>query len=252
MIPTVRVVHVCPPIIVQTDLSNFQAVVQELTGKRKSSSMHNNMCCHECHNSNIVILESTIEAINDCNKDGCMNECNNECINDEIRCIKEGFIMVNDESLSPNWSTSSSSDHSISQEVSSSLIMACSNEDCTLIDHNQSNNEDNLRLIQSNTRYIAVTDADECASPALSHPCGSKKAKVTKACVNQDFPFDQALVSNNQVLLSNIEQILFHEESTLGFISPPLSLSLDDDEQLLADEHFLQDLYEMEIFPFSS
>lgn len=38
VIPTVKVVHVCPPIMVQTDSTSFRCVVQELTGKRKSPS----------------------------------------------------------------------------------------------------------------------------------------------------------------------------------------------------------------------
>lgn len=34
--PIIKLIHVCPPIVVQTDPTNFPLVVQELTGKRKT------------------------------------------------------------------------------------------------------------------------------------------------------------------------------------------------------------------------
>lgn len=263
MIPTVRVVHVCPPIIVQTDISNFQTVVQELTGKRKAYSTHNNMSHHKCHQSNIIVLDSSID---DCNKDpGDSNECHSEdMINDYVGdgingCRKEEWLLLNDGCLSPNWSTSSSSDNSISQEETSNLVTVCSIEDFSVMNTNQNSTEGGSGMIthmsQSNIQYTATKEINECASP-LSNPYNGnfscRKAKALKSCANQDFLFDQSLVSNNHVLLSNIEHMLFHEENGYGFITPPLS-TLDDDKQLLADaDHLLQDLYDMDIFPLSA
>ncbi|MCO5569049.1 hypothetical protein L7F22_022755 [Adiantum nelumboides] len=267
VIPTVRIVHVCPPIMVHTDLSNFQTVVQELTGKRQreiSTQNGNNIAvsCHVCHHADPQRMQTIDEEDiiqGSCVKDAAhsINQCSNddslsaeEDVCDIGESVRESFLNLpkHDGCLSPDWSTnSSSSNNSITyNEVTSSslinIISDCANEEIGCFDM-QTPMRGMPKRVTSNG-----TSQHECGDE-ISLP--SKRAKLSNDtnCHNPE--------SHLNYVCGSMEQILCHhgEESALisGFITPPL-FSLNDDEQLIAefDDHdILQDLYDMEIFPLS-
>ncbi|MCO5587785.1 hypothetical protein L7F22_041737 [Adiantum nelumboides] len=268
VIPTVRVVHVCPPIMVHTDLSNFQTVVQELTGKtQREISTHNGnniadlTSCHVCHHDphrmqtideeDIIqgsCLKDAAHSINQCSSDDSLSTEEDVCNIGE--CVRESFLNLpkHDGCLSPDCSTNSSSSNNSTtyNEVTSSslinMIPDSANEEITCFDM-QIPTRGMPKRVTSNR-----TPQEEC-SDGISSP--SKRAKLSINDTNCHNP-----ESHFNYVCGSMEQILSHhgEESALisGFITPPL-FSLND-EQLIAefgDHDILQDLYDMEIFPVS-
>ncbi|KAI5059715.1 hypothetical protein GOP47_0026034 [Adiantum capillus-veneris] len=273
VIPTVRVVHVCPPILVHTDLSNFQAVVQELTGKRQMASMESVADLADCHVCNHHdqcgmratnepdILEGRLKGAENSNNQFCFND---DCLStDDVNdvdgdsCARDGFLIPTDDGcLSPNCSTNSTSSNNsfIYNEVTSagrSLInnMApnggMSEEIIACISTPPLMRPDMSKLVTSEGEYVA----HQLACSDGSQP--SKRAKPT----NENNYHDPE--ARFTYLCNSMEHIFSQhaEESTVisGFITPPI-FSLND-EQLIAeygDHDLLQDLYDMEIFPLSS
>lgn len=219
--PTVRMVHVCPPIVVHTDLSSFRTMVQELTGLKKlkpdNDQFNNGTTNHPFMiKSDDTFYEDHINACHsenydqyingDCTSKACSSDCINEqmdgpSINDNIYDDCDG---LSDASLSPKWATPSSSHESLMSKQQQESLM--------IWDY-----EENYRMFV----WSANAGAYARESPPL------KKLQLEDAG------------SDNYQLMSNSFMDIFSMEETLGFVG------LDHEEH--SNHHLLQDHLSVEV-----